>query len=452
MIPSALILAQLLFGTVRLVTDSTTVRLTDGVSVPNGPYSETVLASYLVGLGEVLDEAGYWYHQIRLQAAWIDSSAGRMHIEITIEAGDPVVSSFIRLDGGRRFASEDIRGRFADPSGQILTGNRMRAFRRDLMATGLFRSVAEPQVVVADGRDGVSVVVDELPPGSVDGVVGSNQGTVVGSFDLTLRHVLAIGHRIDLRFDRSRPLESSLDVTTSWYRIRNRPFSAEAGFHLFQQDSTFLIRRISAAVDVADLRGRSVGYWAEWRTSYAGSVPPSGFAEGERWMSGVRARFHSLSDPFFPESGSLVRFKAGTGRRTGQRLSLSEADWLVVMAADTRSAWVLKGAAAVLLADTVRVDEQFRYGGAATFRGKAERGFSTDRYAWTELEHRFRFDRETYGFGFTGATIQGRVDPVFNLGFGFAYLTRIGLLSFTAASTSVAWGSPVIHVRVTTGL
>jgi outer membrane protein assembly factor BamA len=101
----------------------------------------------------------------------------------------------------------------------------------------------------------------------------------------------------------------------------------------------------------------------------------------------------------------------------------------------------------------VAPDNQYRFGGALSFRGYREDELQAQRFAWTELESRYRLDAETYAFLFAGAASTSTRYSLFNGGIGFSYDTRLGPLRFTYAGSSdrgILQG--VVHFSLSSGL
>lgn len=452
MIPLSLLLFQWMFGAVRVDADSAAAPIVHAIPTPTGTYAEPVLAGYLDGLSGALNDAGHWYPVIEIAAAWLSPDSTRIHLDIRVEAGPPVLYEGLDLSGGTRFPVERVRFRIPDRSGARADRSLREAVRRDLMRTGLYRSVDVRAPTYRDGRDLLAVAVEDVPPGQADGLLGWNNGDWMGSLDIRLRHALALGHELSIRIDRLRRLETDLNVRSSWHRIANTPLSADLEGVLIQQDSTFLVLALSAGVDHTPFNATRTGFWVERRQVETGGTARPDVEEGGFRMAGVRYGHASLSDPFFPTSGSRHRIQAGSGvRDDGGRVGRLIADWETVIASLGRGVVVATGSIGIFQADSVRYDERFRVGGAASFRGLPEGSIRASRFAWTEIEGRYALDRETVAFAFTGLAGASGRPTVLNAGLGVRYVTRAGIFHITAAGTSDDWRRPVLHVRLTTG-
>lgn|GEM_PF-3826846 len=447
MIPLGLLIAQLLFGSIRVDADVTAAPIVHRVHTPTGPYAEAVLSRYLDQIGESLHDAGYWYPWIELVAVVVDTVSNRIHIDVRVEAGDPVRMTHVELSGAKRFTFDRIRSRIPDRSGSLATRSARESLRQDLLSSGFYQSVEATDPIHRDGVDLVPFRVREITPGRVDGLLGWSEGDWLGSLDLGLRHAFGLGHHLTLRFDRMRRLETDLNVRSVWDRIADTPYAVAFEGTLIQQDSTYLVMAAEVTGEVSTTGADRYGIWLERRR-----VMYPDLVRSDDVMIGFRTVGGRLSDPFFPTRGSRYRISAGSGtREDGSRVNRISGEWQGILHSNGRAAWVVSGSTGILDSDSVRADERFRFGGASSFRGVPEAGMRASRYIWTEMEGRHRLDQETFAFAFTGVAAAKGHRPIINLGAGFSYETRAGTFQITAASTSSSWARPVLHVRLSSG-
>jgi outer membrane protein assembly factor BamA len=446
-IPLGLLIAQLLFGSIRVDADVVAAPIVHRVHTPTGPYAEAVLTRYLDQIAVSLHDAGFWYPSVELVSVFVDTVSSRIHIDLRVGAGDPVRMTHITLDGAKRFTYDRIRSRIPDRSGALATRSAREALRQDLLVSGFYQSVEQTDPIHRDGVDVVPFQVRDIAPGRIDGLLGWSEGDWVGTLDLGLRHAFGLGHLLTVRLDRMRRLETDLNVRSAWDRISDSPYSVEFEGTLIQQDSTYLVMAAGITGEVATSGGDRYGIWLEQRQVMYPDLVRGGYA-----MVGVRTVGGRLSDPFFPTQGSRYRMSAGSGtREDGSRVNRVSGDWLGILHSNGRTAWVGMGATGFMDSDSIRADERFRIGGASSFRGVPEAGIRSSRYIWTEIEGRYLLDQETFAFAFSGfAAATGR-RPILNVGAGFSYVTRAGTFQITAASTSADWTRPVLHVRLSSG-
>lgn len=452
MIPLGLLLFQLMFGAVRVDADSTAAPIVHRIPTPEGSYSEAIFGRYLELLREAMTDAGYAYARIDLTSVSLNPDSTRIHVDLLVVSGEPVRIAGLHLEGARRFTPDRVGPRISDPGGAVADRATRERIRRELLATGLYEAVEPMPPVYMDGRDVLPFEVREVTPGQVDGLLGWNDGEWIGMMDITLRHATAIGHVMNLRIDRQRPLETHLGVRSDWDRPLDLPITLDLTGRWTQQDTTFLVLSLGAGVDMAAFGLPRYGVWVERHRVETGSVQLPDLVEGGYRMAGVRYRTASGTEAFFPTSGYRFDVRAGSGYRDdGGRVARLNAEWERIIWSDGRLVGVGTGAFGVFQSDSVRVDERFRLGGASSFRGLPEGGIRTPRYIWNEIEGRYALDRDTYGFLFGGGAMALGRTAMLNLGGGFAYVTRVGIFRITAATMSDDWRRPVLHVRLTSG-
>ncbi|MEN9840131.1 MAG: hypothetical protein RL177_1610, partial [Bacteroidota bacterium] len=99
MISLVLLLTQLFFGDLRLVTTDSLPAGALALAKPSGPYSSEAFQAYTTSLKASLDEQGYWYSEIVLDRVDIDSTTSRSHIDVRVRLNDVVRVGFLRFEG-----------------------------------------------------------------------------------------------------------------------------------------------------------------------------------------------------------------------------------------------------------------------------------------------------------------------------------------------------------------
>lgn len=192
MIPLGLLIAQLLFGSIRVDADVVAAPIVHRVHTPTGPYAEAVLTRYLDQIAVSLHDAGFWYPSVELVSVFVDTVSSRIHIDLRVGAGDPVRMTHITLDGAKRFTYDRIRSRIPDRSGALATRSAREALRQDLLVSGFYQSVEQTDPIHRDGVDVVPFQVRDIAPGRIDGLLGWSEGDWVGTLDLGLRHAFGL--------------------------------------------------------------------------------------------------------------------------------------------------------------------------------------------------------------------------------------------------------------------
>lgn len=441
MISLVILLFQLFFGDIRIHTDDSQFSTYEAIERPVGVYSDEAFALYTARLKSLLDDTGYWYADISILRAEIDSTTSRIHIDLRINANDQVRIGFLKLDGARRIPESYVLGVMRFESGKPATRDELVRLHGRLQQTGFYQRIDDPRLITIDESDGVLFHVVERSQSRTDVLLGYTQNELIGQVDLQFQHLFSPGSRFDVKFERMQPLQTRL-VSEIGYR------NLYGGFRLYQQDSTYFSRSWTLGADMILDASYSIGAWVEEQVTAVGTAPASlGITNGSRMSTGLRMRWTSAQ-------GSHAIVTAGTGFREGNRINTGEIGWMFRQPASGRIEWVWMGEAGAQVSSyPVPPDNQYRFGGALSFRGYREDELQDQRFVWTELESRFLLDAETYAFLFVGAASTPSRNHLFNGGIGFSYDTRLGPLRFTYAGSSdrgILQG--VVHFSLSSGL
>jgi outer membrane protein assembly factor BamA len=435
----ALLLTQLLFGDLRLVTNDSLPAGVHSLAKPSGAYSAQAFEAYTTALMSRLEDQGYWYAELSVIRADVDSSNHRIHIDLAVTLNGLVRVDWIRFEGSSPLTESYLLRAIGFRSGSPATRAELERLRGRLSALEDLDAVSEPRLISESGRDGLQFDVVPSTRHRSDVLIGYADKEVIGQVSLHVRHLVLEGSRLDVRFHRVKAYQNRMDLS-----IGAGP--ASAGFHLYQQDSTFFTRALRLAGDLRATDDLRFGLWIEQQTTVLG-VPVSGsdLEEGTRRMTGVRAIWQSFS-------GSRASLSAGAGRLNGRSVTTTNADWALLWRPARRFHAAILGEAAVMISDRIPIDQQYRFGGATSFRGYREDEIQVPGFAWNELEARFRLDSSAYAFGFVGAASTSDSALLGNAGLGFSTPTRLGPLRFTyAASSQRGWLQGVVHVSLSNG-
>lgn len=439
MIPLVLLLTQLLFGDIRLVTNDSLPAGVLSLPEPTGEYSDRAFENYTHSLMSRLEDLGYWYAEVSVRRAVVDSTAQRIHIDLAVALNGVVLIDWIRFEGASPLSDSFLLRAIGFRSGRPATRTELRRLRNVLSGLEDLNTVSEPRLISEAGRDGLVFNVVPSSRHRSDVLIGVAEREVIGQVSLQLRHLIMEGSRLDVRFHRVKAFQNRMDVS-----IGAGP--ASAGFRLYQQDSTFFTRALTLRGDMRATEDLRLGLWFEQQTTVIGvPVPDSDLEEGTRRMTGVRVGWESMS-------GSRAALSAGSGRLNARSVTTSTVDWSILWRPQQRFHAALLGEAAVMVSDRIPIDQQFRFGGATSFRGYREDEIQVPRYIWSELEARFRLDSRAYAFGFIGGAAIPESTARGNAGIGFSTPTRLGPLRFTyAASSQRGFLHGVVHVSLSNG-
>ena len=459
---------------------------------PGEPFRAEGLDADLAALAERYGRAGRPLAQIRPELVMEEEG---VRVRVVIEEGGTV-----RLRGVELVGARQTRPSFAVHAAGLAVGAEIvrfdpEAVRRDLLATGIFDMVGEPQLVVVDSGAVVRVPVREGPPGSFDLVLGylpdggaGGGGAVVGTGRIELRNLFGGGRSLRLSLVRDPGLTASVDVRASDPYLFGLPLRVEGRFEGYGQDSTFARQRYRVEAGYRVVPGLELTAGATRESVQpgpAGARPavgdPTGrprIAASDAAFAGFGLRYARVDDPVAPHRGLVVDVAAERGRRrrtvpdsvatpatvTQQRLFATLRVYVPTL---RRQTFVTGGDASVLLsgrtaADGVDEGDLFRFGGARSLRGYDENRFAGDAVGRLVAEYRYALDPTSFAFAFFDLGYVGRpatpdgpaardVRPGY--GVGIQYRTPLGLATLTyALNPEIGFAGGKVHVGLAFGL
>lgn len=367
-------------------------------------------------------------------------------------------------------------------NGMLITPNLLRNARLNLENTGLFDSVAIPEIVLLDDEYHLYYELEETRTNHIDVLVGyvpqaTGGHTVVGTGQLLIRNAILDGSHLDIAFERLQQLVTKLDFSYDARWIMGTPFGAGVHFNFLQQDSTYQVRNfglrgrytLSATTDIiGTLRQESA-------SSNTGPNIPVRVLDSDAYFAGVGVEFRQTDNHRNPTRGLQASLLAETGvkritdnraadytdirRLTQQEIRAS----LKAYISPFRRQVIAPSLHGYLMISEIFTENDLnRFGGAQSLRGYREDQFQASGMVWGDVEYRYLLDRRSYAFVFGAAGYYERPELITegqtplnvkewltSYGFGFMYDTPIGIMKFTyAVSPEEDLANGKVHVGI----
>jgi len=415
----------------------------------------------------------------------IENTTKKVIIYLSVDSYEKRTKPGIDFIGSKRY-SVDYLKKVAGYSRTTFDQNFIsdsERLRYRLMRSGLFSTVSNVELFKNDSLIKAVFKLQEQNPNRFDLIAGyiptnDGEGQFVGSLDFDLVNMIREGQVLSVRFNRMQSFRTRLRIAASQQFIVNSNFSAGLEFNLFQRDSTFQSQNWIVKSGYELNAYSSVEVFVKRDQIGAGLNATQYNSDGTAYFYGFSYLLNTSDDLFIPTKGVklLLRSEIGVKQNTDlaegtifpekenkQRFSL-EFEWLY--SPIKRNVLSAKVQGNYLLSDFFQDSDLFRFGGASSFRGYAEEQFASSKSAWTDLEYRFLLDRTSYVFGFYSfgayetpvlindvGKLNSFSEKLQSFGFGLAYRTRLGLLSFTyAKSPQDSFDNAKIHFGIKGGL
>jgi outer membrane protein assembly factor BamA len=360
------------------------------------------------------EEIGYPLAQVSVREMDASEKSRRLSIVLKVDEGPAVVLAGIELLGAERTRASYVEQLLGLTPGRRLQPYKPGDIRRRLLATGLFESVGEPQLLLRNDREALlRIPVVEAPPGQFDFVLGykpssgGRGGQLVGHGFIDLYSVVGGGRRFRFEMDQMPGQVSETRAGIMLPFIFGTPLRTGIQFEGYQRDSTYGTRSVDVQLGYRTEGGFEISARANWRVVRPGtrgtnlSIRPSSTVSG-----GFGIHYREVDHRINPRRGWLFDLTLDHGRKkrrdtTGlveqQRL---ESELRAYLPLFERQVVVLGYNAWVVRSPVYDQTDVYRIGGTRTLRGYDEEQFLTHRAVRGLAEYRLQVDRESYGFLF----------------------------------------------------
>ncbi len=415
----------------------------------------------------------------------INKETKKVDIYLSVDSCEIQVKPILDFIGSKRYSDDYIKkvAGFSNSTFSQNFSSDSERLRFRLIRSGLFSSVSTVELFKNDSLINAVFRLQEQNPNRFDLIAGyiptnDGGGQFVGSIDFDLVNMIREGQILSFRFNRMQSFRTRLKIAASQHFIANSNFSAGLEFNLFQRDSTFQSQNwiIKSGYELNAFS--TVEVFVKRDEIGAGLNATQYYTDGTAYFYGFSYLLDTTDDLFIPTKGVklLLSSEIGVKKNTDlvegtifpekenkQRFSL-EFEWLYSPIKRTVLSTKVQGN--YLLSDFFQDSDLFRFGGASSLRGFGEEQFASSKSAWTDFEYRFLLDRTSYVFGFysigayeipelinDAGKVNSFSEKLQSFGFGLAYRTRLGLLSFTyAKSPQDSFDNAKIHFGIKGGL
>jgi outer membrane protein insertion porin family len=380
------------------------------------PFSQTAIEILMTEMLKTFEEEGRPFAVIQLDSLAVEVSERVPTVNLTmiVTGLDEVTLHTVRVEGNNETRDRLIFRKAGVFPGDRYSRERIDEIRPRLMRTGLFRSVAEPEVRI-DREGGLLLLrVEEARFNSFDGIIGyvpttGGEGYFTGLAHVTMRNLFGTMRRLEARWQRETELTQELFFSYREPYVAGLPMNAAISFRQRQQDTTFVQSRTKFIADTEVLRQFTVGLSYEYESVIpSAEVAVQAVDRSSLNLFGIDVRYDSRDDRYAPTGGMMYFTEYQTGRLRRETASGADGENLqrVIIDAEiytpiTRRHILKVGVHGreVRLGE-FQVSDLFRFGGTRSLRGYGEGQFAGSRIAWSNIEYRFMQGRRTYLFGF----------------------------------------------------
>ena len=299
------------------------------------------------------------------------------------------------------------------------------------------REKKEPEVLFKKDSTHVYLFLNKLETSSFDGIVNfaskeDGQGLLLnGNLDLKLTNILNTGENFELFWNKVAQEKSEFKINAVIPYIYHSFLSAEIGFNLYRQDSTFLNTsfNLKTEYDLSRRSKASLAYSNE-RSSYLLSTTENNLDSYSNYFIGSGYQLKNISNTDLYKNDFGLELYASFGKRKTTLIDVNQFKLklltLINLKTSQKSYLNIKTESQMLFSNNYLVNELYRIGGANSIRGLNEQSIYTNRFLYTNIEYRFLTSVVSYLYsitdiGFYNESISTKTRNALGLGGGYRF-------------------------------
>lgn len=445
-----------------------------------GFYSSQTVENYIKSKQQDFIDEGYIKTEATITTFDINIDSCSVNILVQYDKSNLYYTNGLSFIGNNQ-NSDKFLARISNYSDSTIANKQnLDLIKQRLLQSDLFNSVSDA-MLFKNNQDNIVLAyqVDERNLNTLDGVIGlvtnsSGKNMLVGNFSASLGNLFTDGNQFILKYDKININMSRLQLNAEQNYIANTSLGLNAGFSIFQNDTTYQTRtwNIGGTYSVSNGLKLKAGVKSSRSVS---SIDDGTELEpnGKKIGFNVGFNFRTINNYDVPTNGMIFDLDMLLANKifddksmANQKLKTISSTFENYYAVTNRI--ILKNAIYGYLAETTifTLEDLFRFGGANSLRGYNEEQLLASQVGWTDLEFRYLVNPGSYFliFGTAGAyhrpKIYNEMDNSFKIteslysgGVGLSYRTAIGRLSFIyALSPNDDFSNGKVHFGIKTSL
>jgi hypothetical protein len=358
-------------------------------------------------------------------------------IELTISDSSNRKIDKVIVKGYDEFPEKFIKRFFKINKQTIFSKQKMKEVSQLTKSLDFVLEKKEPEVLFKKDSTHLYLFLDKLETSSFDGIVNfaskeDGQGLLLnGNLDLKLTNILNTGENFELFWNKVAQEKSEFKINAVIPYIYHSFLSAEIGFNLYRQDSTFLNTsfNLKTEYDLSRRSKASLAYSNE-RSSYLLSTTENNLDSYSNYFIGSGYQLKNISNTDLYKNDFGLELYASFGKRKTTLIDVNQFKLklltLINLKTSQRSYLNIKAESQMLFSNNYLVNELYRIGGANSIRGLNEQSIYTNRFLYTNIEYRFLTSVVSYLYsitdiGFYNESISTKTRNALGLGGGYRF-------------------------------
>lgn len=391
-------------------------------------FTKQKIESFIDQIFNKLDEEGYPFAKIKIESVsfFTDSASQKYFADIYLSLNKEKEGKIDRIEitGNSKTKDYVIIRELGLQYHEKYSQKKINEIPKRLNRLRFFDPLAEPQFYFSQKDEGVlQIEVKEKETNNFDGIIGylpgdtkNGSGYFSGLVNVSLRNLFGTGRAAAFRWQKIDRLSQELELKYFEPWLFDFPFHLNLGLFQKKQDSSFVQRKYSVALDYTATSEVTVSGTFDYEKVIP-SLNDYGFIsvyDATSISTGLTLKYDSRDDPYSPTEGMYftnayvyIRKKingpaqlitSSTETKVTHQKIIT--DFTIYYELFKRQVVALGLHGKELQGSQVEISDMFLLGGTNSLRGYRENQFLASRVAWANFEYRFLLTRRTFAFSF----------------------------------------------------
>jgi len=412
------------------------------------------------------ENSGYPFVNIQTDSVGIDSSL--LSLTCSVHSGEYFTFDSLEVTGTKKVSSSYLSHYLDIQRKKSYSEKKIKAIPKRLKELTFVSEAKPTEVYFIGNKTNIRLFLKNTKSNQFNGILGilpdnKNPGKYVLTGDVSLNLLNSFKHGDQINFSWKK-LESSsqnLNALVQWPYLFNKPIGISGLLKLFKKDSTYV--NVTSRIEIPFyLTGtNTLGIYYENSSStllatkdYSSITVLPNVSGYKTNMYGISLWFSNLDYKYNPSKGFQIKFQAGYGNKTIERLpevnpllykdiSLNSfrneilTDAVGYLPLYKKLVVKVRGQFGYLNSRNLLQNELYRLGGLSTLRGFDEESIYSSIYGIGTSELRYLFEKNSAFFAFfdkaSYQNIKNQVDNPYGFGAGIEFQTGAGIFSLIYA-------------------
>lgn len=431
------------------------------------PFEE--VTNLLRAVVNYFEEAGNSFTEVTLENIVLKDEVAEAHLKITA-TGKRTIDKVI-VKGYEGFPDKYIRNDLNLKINTVFNDAKLLDASSAIITLPFVEEIKSPEVLFTDDSTYIYLYLKKKRSNKFDGVLGfaskeDSEGiNFNGYIDFTFNNLFNGGESVAVLWKNNGNNSQRFFISVEIPYIFNLPITPKAEFEIFRQDTIY--NNITTKLYLSYFLNNKNKITGVFNTESSNDLlkvndPDLNVQSYKNLFFGITYDFRVLNnDILFPEK-FRINISGLYGSRKIENENTSQSKFFLIahylLSLNAKNYLFFQNQSALLNSENYYNNELFRIGGVNTIRGFNEESIFVSAYSILNLEYRFKPNNSSYfytisDFGYVADKIIDQATKIYSLGFGYSFITKIGLLNLSYAIGKFGdqpfnFGDSKLHIKL----